>query len=73
MGQNSIYNKHSTLQQVFQNNLKSEISTASIESLTSTRYRKKVVTDPYYQRNYVWNPEKATYCNDPSFSAHLSH
>lgn len=61
MDAHSIYNNHTALQQVFQNNLKSEISTAAIESLFSSRYRKKVVTDPYYQRNYVWNPEKATY------------
>ncbi len=61
MEQNSIYKKHSALQQVFQKNLKSEISTASIDSLTSLRYKSKVVSDPYYQRNYVWQPDKATY------------
>lgn len=61
MEKKSIYNTHAELQQVFENNLKSEISTASIESLFSPRYRKKVITDPYYQRNYVWNVEKATY------------
>jgi hypothetical protein len=42
-------------------NIKTEPELRKIESLFSPRLRMKINHQPYYQRNYVWNTEKATY------------
>lgn len=47
---------------ILKNHLKIESKVISIESLLGNmRMKKKIVYDPYYQRNYVWDNDKATY------------
>lgn len=47
---------------ILKNHLKIESKVMSIETLLGNiRMRKKIVYDPYYQRNYVWDNDKATY------------
>lgn len=47
---------------ILKNHLKIESKVMSIETLLgNVRMRKKIVYDPYYQRNYVWDNDKATY------------
>lgn len=48
--------------EIFKNDLKSDKGSAlDIESLTSTRAKKSTDYKPYYQRNYVWSDDKASY------------
>lgn len=49
------------LQRIYRHNLKSENTTRTIETLFSERYRARVNSSPYYQRNYVWDREKGSY------------
>ncbi|HII4408780.1 TPA: GmrSD restriction endonuclease domain-containing protein [Clostridium perfringens] len=47
---------------ILKNHLKTESKVMSIETLLGNiRMRNKIVYDPYYQRNYVWDNDKATY------------
>lgn len=47
---------------ILKNHLKIESKVMSIETLLgNVRMRNKIVYDPYYQRNYVWDNDKATY------------
>lgn len=47
---------------IFKNHLKIESKVMSIESLfANKRLESKIIYDPYYQRNYVWDRSKATY------------
>ncbi len=47
---------------ILKNHLKIESKVMSIETLLgNARMRNKIVYDPYYQRNYVWDNDKATY------------
>lgn len=47
---------------ILKNHLKIESKVMSIESLLGNmRMKKKIIYDPYYQRNYVWDNDKATY------------
>ena len=53
---------HKVIEKIFKNNLKIEQSVKSIESLfENERLINKVNYTPYYQRNYVWDKQKATY------------
>ena len=48
--------------EIFRDNLKAENRLMSVQSLfLSDRFAKKVDYHPYFQRNYVWDEEKATY------------
>lgn len=48
--------------EIFRDNLKAENKLMSVQSLfLSERFSKKVDYRPYFQRNYVWDEEKATY------------
>ena len=47
---------------ILKNHLKIESKVMSIETLLgNVRMRNKIIYDPYYQRNYVWDSDKATY------------
>ena len=48
--------------EIFRENLKAENKLMSVQSLLlSERFAKRVDYRPYFQRNYVWDEEKATY------------
>lgn len=48
--------------EIFRDNLKAENKLMSVQSLfLSERFSKRVDYRPYFQRNYVWDEEKATY------------
>jgi uncharacterized protein with ParB-like and HNH nuclease domain len=46
---------------IFSSHLKISTYSQSIESIFSERNLNKIKYDPYYQRNYVWTPEKSTF------------
>jgi len=50
-----------TFEKIFKEHLKVETYSKSIDSLFSPRLRNKIDYKPYYQRNYVWDYNKATY------------
>lgn len=50
-----------TFEKIFQEHLKVETYSKSIDSLFSPRLRNKIDYKPYYQRNYVWDYNKASY------------
>ncbi|SMD02330.1 DUF262 domain-containing protein [Chryseobacterium sp. YR221] len=52
---------HYTFEKIFKEHLKIETYSKSIDSLFSPRLRNKIDYKPYYQRNYVWDYNKATY------------
>jgi hypothetical protein len=49
------------LEKLFTDYLKIETISKPIYSLFSDSYKQKINYKPYYQRNYVWDPEKASY------------
>ena len=54
--------KSEDIDKIFKNHLKIESKVISIESLFgNVRLRERIIYDPYYQRNYVWDSNKATY------------
>ncbi len=54
--------KSEEIDKIFKNHLKIESKVMSIESLFGNRrLRDRIIYDPYYQRNYVWDSNKATY------------
>ena len=53
---------YSDIMEIFKNNLKIENTLKSIQSIfLNTRFSSKINYKPYFQRNYVWDKEKATY------------
>ena len=48
-------------QEIFESHIKIETYSKSIDSLFSDRSRRKIDYRPYYQRNYVWDDDKASY------------
>ncbi|MEB3342702.1 DUF262 domain-containing protein [Okeania sp.] len=48
-------------ERIFKENLKIETYSQSIESLFSDRFLRRIDYKPYYQRNYVWDDDKASY------------
>lgn len=53
---------YSDIMDIFKNNLKIENSLRSIQSIfLNQRFAGKINYKPYFQRNYVWDKEKATY------------
>ena len=53
--------KRELFEKIFKEHLKVETFSKSIDSLYSLRSRNKIDYSPYYQRNYVWDHNKATY------------
>jgi len=54
--------KHEEIDRIFKAHLKIESKVMSIESLfTDERRLNKIDYKPYFQRNYVWDKDKATY------------
>jgi hypothetical protein len=54
-------NKQQIFEKIFKEHLKIETYSISIDSLFSPRLKNKIDYKPYYQRNYVWDYNKATY------------
>lgn len=54
-------NRQATFEKIFKEHLKVETYSKSIDSLFSPRLRNKIDYKPYYQRNYVWDDNKASY------------
>lgn len=53
---------YSDISDIFKNNLKIENTLKSIQSIfLNERFSKKINYKPYFQRNYVWDTEKASY------------
>ncbi len=50
-----------TFEKIFKEHLKIESYSKSIDSLFSPRLKNRIDYKPYYQRNYVWDKNKATY------------
>lgn len=48
-------------EKIFKQHLKIETYSKSIDSLFSPRLLSKINYKPYYQRNYVWDTNKASY------------
>ncbi|MPQ48825.1 DUF262 domain-containing protein [Marinifilum sp. N1E240] len=53
--------RQKTFEKIFKEHLKIETYSKSIDSLYSHRLRNRINYKPYYQRNYVWDNNKATY------------
>jgi hypothetical protein len=53
--------RQATFEKIFKEHLKIETYSKSIESLFSHRLKNRIDYKPYYQRNYVWDYNKATY------------
>ncbi|MEO7444226.1 MAG: DUF262 domain-containing protein [Ferruginibacter sp.] len=53
--------KQEDFERIFKQHLKIETYSKSIDSLFSPRLKSKINYKPYYQRNYVWDNNKATY------------
>src|SRR3972149_2373164 len=53
--------RQETFEKIFKEHLKIETYSKSIDSLFSPRLKNKIDYKPYYQRNYVWDYNKATY------------
>jgi hypothetical protein len=54
-------NRQEIFEKIFKEHLKIETYSKSIDSLLGPRLRNKIDYKPYYQRNYVWDVNKATY------------
>ena len=54
-------NRQEVFEKIFKEHLKIETYSKSIEGLFSPRFKNKINYTPYYQRNYVWDNNKATY------------
>jgi uncharacterized protein with ParB-like and HNH nuclease domain len=56
-----VFLKDVEFKQIFKNHLNIQSTVYSIESLLRPRMLNKINFKPYYQRNYVWDNDKATY------------
>lgn len=54
-------NKEQLFEKIFKQHLKIETYSQSINSLFSPRLKNRIDYKPYYQRNYVWDNNKASY------------
>jgi hypothetical protein len=57
----NIFLTQDDFEKIFSSHLKISTYSQSIESLFKERNLNKITYDPYYQRNYVWTPEKGTF------------
>jgi len=55
------FERQKVFEKIFREHLKIETYSKSINSLFSPRLLNKINYKPYYQRNYVWDNNKATY------------
>lgn len=49
------------LEDIFKYQLKKDARTVSVATLLSNRYLKRIIYNPYYQRNYVWEKDKKSF------------
>jgi hypothetical protein len=57
-----LFLKDEEIKEIFKNHIKIESKVMSIETLFANERRtRNTVYDPYYQRNYVWDTDKASY------------
>lgn len=49
------------LENIFKHQLKKDARTVSVATLLSSRYLKRIIYNPYYQRNYVWEKDKQSF------------
>lgn len=56
-----LYLNFDEMHSIFRNHLRIDSEARSIGSLFSPRTLAKIDSSPYYQRNYVWDRDKATY------------
>jgi uncharacterized protein with ParB-like and HNH nuclease domain len=61
MNTSSINDRQRIFEKIFREHLKIETYSKSIDSLFTPRQKRKIDYKPYYQRNYVWDNNKATY------------
>lgn len=62
MEENEFALQSDEIELILKNHLKIESKVMSIETLlANVRMKNKIKYDPYYQRNYVWDNDKATY------------
>ena len=50
-----------TIENIFKYQLKKDARTVSVATLLSSRYLKRIIYNPYYQRNYVWEKDKKSF------------
>ncbi|MBT2569729.1 DUF262 domain-containing protein [Planococcus sp. ISL-110] len=57
-----LFLKDEEIKEIFKNHIKIDSKVMSIETLFANERRtRSTVFDPYYQRNYVWDTDKASY------------
>jgi hypothetical protein len=57
---NEIQLKSEEIDEIFKNHLKTDSKVMSIETIfANKRFESKIIYNPYYQRNYVWDSNKA--------------
>lgn len=49
------------IESIFKYLLKKDARTVSVSTLLSDRYLKRIIYNPYYQRNYVWEKDKKSF------------
>ncbi|NET25074.1 DUF262 domain-containing protein [Okeania sp. SIO1I7] len=57
----NLFLQSEDFERIFKDHLKIETYSKSIESLFSDRLLRRIDYKPYYQRNYVWDDDKASY------------
>ncbi|MDK1002838.1 GmrSD restriction endonuclease domain-containing protein [Bacillus subtilis] len=58
----NVFSKEQEILNIFNENLKIESKVMTIDTLfCNPRKRRSINENPYYQRNYVWDDDKATY------------
>ncbi|MEM1169117.1 MAG: DUF262 domain-containing protein [Cyanobacteria bacterium P01_H01_bin.35] len=57
----NLFLKPEDFERIFKDHLKIETYSKSIETLFSDRLLRRIDYKPYYQRNYVWDDDKASY------------
>lgn len=56
-----------TIENIFKYQLKKDARTVSVATLLSSRYLKRIIYNPYYQRNYVWEKIRKVSLSKVSF------
>ena len=52
------------IENIFKYQLKKDARTVSVATLLSSRYLKRIIYNPYYQRNYVWEKDKQSFFDE---------
>jgi len=61
MVMNSLYLQSDEIERIFKNHITCNENTMSLKTLYGERMTRKINYQPYYQRNYVWDNNKATF------------